>query len=246
MTNRIKQLGKLYLIALVLIPPYSSAHAYDEMTVSNGGSIRGAVKFEGKTPKLPPLRITKFKEVCKEVPDETLIVGPGQGLRYAVVALEGIAKGKAIEKEAVHELDNVRCRFTPHVQTASVGQFVLLKNTDPILHTAHARFSSGQPDFNVGLYPGRAVRKPLVVSGVAKILCEVHPWMTAYIVVADHPYQSVTDIYGEYLIDEIPPGNYKLKVWHERLGSQEKQVEVKAGGSHKVDFIFVPTAGVKK
>jgi hypothetical protein len=234
------------LIALVLILPYFSARAYDEIAVSNGGSIRGAVKFEGKVPKLPPLRITKFKDVCKQVPDETLIVGPGQGLRYAVVALEGITKGKAIEKEAIHELDNVRCRFVPHVQAAGVGQFVLLKNTDPIMHTAHARFSSRQPDFNVGLYPGRAVRKPLVVSGLAKILCEVHPWMTAYIVVADHPYQSLTDMYGEYLIEEIPPGNYKLKVWHEKLGRREKQVEVTPGGSHKVDFVFVPTTGAKK
>ena len=234
------------MIALVLILPYFSARAYDEIAVSNGGSIRGAVKFEGKVPKLPPLRITKFKDVCKQVPDETLIVGPGQGLRYAVVALEGITKGKAIEKEAIHELDNVRCRFVPHVQAAGVGQFVLLKNTDPIMHTAHARFSSRQPDFNVGLYPGRTVRKPLVVSGLAKILCEVHPWMTAYIVVADHPYQSLTDMYGEYLIEEIPPGNYKLKVWHEKLGRWEKQVEVTFGGSHKVDFVFVPTTGAKK
>jgi plastocyanin len=167
-------------------------------------------------------------------------------LRYGVVALEGITKGKAIEKEAAHELDNIKCRFTPHVMAASVGQFVLLKNTDPILHTAHARFTSGQPDFNVGLYPGRTVRKPLVVAGVARILCEVHPWMTAYIVVADHPYQAITDMYGEYVIDEIPPGNYKLKVWHEKLGSQERQVEVKAGASQKADFVFAPTAGVKK
>jgi plastocyanin len=246
MTKNAKRLAELCSVALALILPHSLSQAYDEIAVSNGGSIRGMVKFEGKAPKLPPLQITKFKEVCKDVPDETLIVGPGQGLRYAVVALEGITKGKAIEKETAHELDNVKCSFAPHVQIANVGQFVLLKNTDPILHTAHARFAGKQPDFNVGLYPGRVVRKPLVAAGVAKILCEVHPWMSAYIVIADHPYQSVTDMYGEYLIDEIPPGNYKLKVWHEKLGSQEKQVEVKGGASQKVDFSLGPTAGVKK
>lgn len=66
-----------------------------------------------------------------------------------------------MEREAAHELDNVKCRFSPHVQAASVGQFVVFKNSDPILHTAHAFFTNEQPQFNIGLYPGRVRRKPL-------------------------------------------------------------------------------------
>ena len=112
-----------------------------------------------------PLQITKYKEICKDVPNESLSVGPGQGVRYAVVTLEGITKGKAVEKETVHELDNIKCRFAPHVQAASIGQFVLLKNSDPILHTAHALFTNDQPQFNIGLYPGRTSRKPLIAAG---------------------------------------------------------------------------------
>lgn len=229
---------------LLLLP--SLAPAYDEVVVKNGGSIKGSVKLEGKAPKLPPLEIFKFEQVCKNVPDESLVVGPTRGIRYTVVTLEGITRGKAVEKEAVHELDNAKCRFVPHVLVASVGQFLLLKNTDPILHTAHARFQDGQPDFNVGLYPGRVSRKPLVSPGLAKILCEVHPWMGAYIVVTEHPYHAVTDLYGEYLIGEIPPGSYRLKVWHEKLGTQEKQVEIKEGKTFQVDFTFSSASGAKK
>ena len=144
----------------------ASSFAYEEIAITNGATIRGIVKVQGQLPKLPPLQISKYKEVCGDVPDENLIVGPSQGLRYAVVTLEGIAKGKAVEREVQHELDNVKCRFAPRVQAASVGQFVLLKNTDPILHTAHAYFANGQPHFNVGLYPGRTSRKPLVTPGV--------------------------------------------------------------------------------
>jgi len=224
----------------------SAAAAYEEIAVNNGATIRGSVKVEGKLPKLPPLQVTKFKEVCRDVPNETLLIGPGLGVRYAVVTLEGITKGKAVEKEAVHELDNLGCRFVPHVLASSVGQFVVFKNSDPILHTAHALFPSGQPQFNVGLYPGKVSRKPLVTPGVVKIVCEVHPWMSAYIVVTDHPYYSVTDVYGEYLIGDIPAGSYRLKVWHETLGSEEKSVEVKADGSRNVDFLLSPKPGVKK
>ena len=224
----------------------SALYAYEEVAVTNGATIRGVVKVEGKIPKLPPLQISKYKEVCKDVPNESLIVGPQQGLRYAVVTLEGITKGKPVEREAIHELDNVKCRFIPHVMAASVGQFVLFKNSDPILHTAHAYFITGQPQFNVGLYPGRVSRKPLVTPGIVKILCEVHPWMSAYIVVTEHPYHSITDAYGEYELSDIPPGTYQLKVWHESLGSQEKRVEVKAGAPQKMDFTFAPSPGVKK
>jgi plastocyanin len=224
----------------------SASAAYEEIAVNNGATIRGSVKVEGQLPKPPPLQITKYKEICRDVPNETLLVGPGQGLRYAVVTLEGITKGKAVEKEAVHEMDNLGCRFVPHVLASSVGQFVVFKNSDPILHTVHALFTSGQPQFNIGLYPGKVSRKPLVTPGVVKIICEVHPWMSAYIAVTDHPYYSVTDVYGEYLINDIPAGSYRLKVWHETLGTQEKPVEVTAGGSQNVDFVLSPKPGVKK
>ena len=246
MKNSITELGLTFtLLALVLLWPHSLP-AYDEVSVKDGGSIRGSIKVEGKLGKLPPLDVTKNKEFCKDVPNESIVMGPGQGLRYAVVTLEGIAKGKAVERETIHELDNVKCRFVPRVQAASVGQFVLVKNTDPILHTAHAVFANNQPQFNVGLYPGRTSRKPLVAAGLVKIRCEVHPWMAGYIVVTDHPYHAVSDMYGEYDLAEVPPGAYQLKVWHETLGTQEKRVEVKAGALQKVDFTFALPAGARK
>jgi hypothetical protein len=234
-------------LLVLLLPTLPAAlQAYDQIAVTDGATIRGSVKLEGAAPKLAPLQITKYKEVCNDVPNESLMIGPNRGVRYAVITLEGIGKGKAVEREVVHELDNVKCRFAPHVQAASVGHFILLKNSDPILHTAHARFTNDQPQFNIGLYPGRVSRKPLIAPGLVKIQCEVHPWMSAYIIVTDHPYVAVTDLYGEYELSEVPPGSYQLKIWHESLGVQEKRIEIKAGGAQVVDFSFTPAAGVKK
>lgn len=221
-------------------------YSYEEIVVKDGATIRGAVKIDGALPKLAPLQITKYKEICKDVPNESLSVGPAHGVRFAVVTLEGITKGKAVEKETVHELDNIKCRFTPHVQAASIGQFVLLKNSDPILHTVHALFTNDQPQFNVGLYPGRTSRKPLIAAGLVKIRCEVHPWMAAYIMVTEHPYHAVSDVYGEYELRDVPAGVYQVKVWHESLGTQEKRIEVKSAGTQKIDFTFTASPGVKK
>ena len=247
MKNKVILLTGLSLALLLCGTSPRALLAYEEIVVKDGATIRGTVMIEGKLGKLPPLQVTKYKEVCKDVPNESLVVGPGQGLRYAVITLEGIVRGKPVEKETLHELDNLHCRFMPHVLAASVGQFVVLKNSDPILHTAHASFSSAeQPQFNVGLYPGRVSRKPLITAGVVKIRCEVHPWMAAYIVVTEHPYHAISDIYGEYELTDVPAGVYQLKVWHESLGTQEKRLEVKPAATQKVDFNFTAPLGVKK
>ena len=221
-------------------------YSYEEVIVKDGATIRGAVKVEGALPKLPALRLQNIKKSVRTSLMRRLSVGPGQGVRYAVVTLEGVTKGKAVEKETIHELDNTKCRFAPHVQAASIGQFVALKNSDPILHTAHALFTNEQPQFNVGLYPGRTSRKPLIAAGLVKIRCEVHPWMTAYIMVTEHPYHAVSDLYGEYELRDIPPGVYQLKVWHESSGDTGKTDRGKASRDAKGRLHFHSITGGKK
>ncbi len=70
--------------------------------------------------------------------------------------------------------------------------------------------------------------------------------MSAFVVVTEHPYHSVTDIFGEHEIRDVPPGTYRLKVWHETLGTQEKRGEVKSGSVSEVGFILSTTQGAKK
>ena len=212
------------------------ASAYEAMPVSNGGKIVGTVKVAGKFVPRPPHAVNKNREICGDhIEDESLVVGPEKGLRYAVLTLADITKGKAVELEAGYALDNEKCRFVPHVQAINVGQWIELKNTDPVLHTANALLKQ-QTLFNVALWPSREVRKPVAYPGVVRINCGVHPWMSAYVVVTDNPYHAVTDLYGAYEIDDIPPGTYKLRLWHELLGTQEKEVRIEAGRELQVNF----------
>ena len=223
-----------------LLPLFVSSvtGGYEGSEVTDGGIIRGAVKLQGKLVDPPAPEIFKFKQVCEGVPNESLVVGSEAGVRYAVLTLEGVTKGKKVELDVENELDNLECRFVPRVQTASVGQWLVVRNTDPILHTAHAYFRGGQPDFNLGLYPGKVSRKLLRSPGIVPIDCDLHPWMKAYVVVTVHPYHAVTDVMGEYQIQDIPPGRYRLKVWHESLGMREKPVVVKSGGVIEVNFFL--------
>src|SRR5579871_737002 len=208
------------------------------------GAVAGTVRVEGTVAPRPPLPVYKHHEVCGDgVPDDRLVVGGAGGLRYAVVSVEGVRGGRRPERDVTVDLDNQRCRFEPHVQTAEVGQWLELHNSDPILHNADARLG---PDtiFNVGLPPGRRVRKPLARAGLVTITCDVrHTWMRAYVAVADDPYHTVTDADGAYEIRDLPPGRYTLRVWHEELGTRERPITVEADKTLTADVSYPAPAG---
>jgi hypothetical protein len=203
------------------------------------GVVTGVVKLEGPASARPPLPVFKHHEVCGAgVADDRLVVGPGGGVRYAVVTVEGVQDGAKPERDVTLVLDNLGCRFVPHVQVAEVGQWLEIRNSDPLLHNADARIGKDTL-FNVALPPARHVRKPLARAGLIAITCDVrHTWMSAFIAVSEHPYHTVTDAYGAYEIGDLPPGTYTLRVWHEELGTEERPLTIKAGGTAAVEVSY--------
>jgi hypothetical protein len=201
-----------------------------------GTGVVAGVVTAGRPRSERTLPVVKHAEVCgKQVADDRLVVGPGGGLRYAVVTIDGVRGGAAPERDVTSVLDNQACRFVPHVQVAEVGQWLELRNSDPILHNADAWIGQ-EPIFNVALPPGGVKRKPLARPGLVAIKCDVgHTWMNAFVDVAEHPYHTVTDAYGAYEIREVPPGSYTLRVWHEELGTLERPLVVEAGERTTVD-----------
>jgi len=219
--------GLLVMTCLFLVSP--AVAEYQEVVVDNGGSITGHVRVSGEVPTLPPQPVFKEHDVCgTTIRDERLVVGSGGALRDVVVRLTDVKAGKAVPRDRPLLLDNVKCAFAPHVATATVGQMLDIRNRDPFLHDAHALLGA-QTLFNVAVPKGKTLRKPLAYAGLIRINCNVHTWMHAYLFVAEHPYHTVTGEDGGFVIDGVPPGTYTLSVWHELLGSVERQVEVQSG-----------------
>lgn len=216
------------------------------LPAASSGVVTGTVHLAGAAPARPALPTFKNREVCGDsVPDDRLLVGPGGGVRYAVVTIAGVRGGRKPERDLTLVLDNRGCRFEPHVQTAEVGQWLELRNSDPILHNADARIGQ-ETLFNVALTPGRQLRKPLARAGLVAITCDVrHTWMSAFLDVADHPYHTVTDAYGAYELRDVPPGTYTLRVWHEELGTKEQPVTVTAGETATADLTY-PAPGASR
>jgi hypothetical protein len=219
------------------------AATYQEVFVENGGTIRGQVSLQGERPEPGFLPVHKNKDVCgARIPDESLQVGPHGEVQNVVVLLDGILAGKH-RTATVAGLDNSRCRFVPHVQTLLVGQALELRNSDPILHDAHARLNYRETLFNFGLPVWRRVRHEFRTPGLVVIDCDVlHTWMRAYIVITEHPYATVTDAQGRFTLDQVPAGRYTLRLWHERLGTQTTPVSLVAEQTVSLKLGYPPTA----
>ena len=71
---------------------------------------------------------------------------------------------------------------------------------------------------------------------IIRVQCDVHGWMSAWIVVGEHPHYAVSDESGAFKLDNVPSGKHKVEVWHESLGKVTQEVEVKAGAPSKVTF----------
>jgi hypothetical protein len=205
------------LAALVVTAGLAApALAYEVATVADAGIVAGVVKFTGPPPKLEPLAVNKNRDVCGDRKDsEALVLGPDLGVRGSVILVEGVARGKKPTAEIV--LDNNRCVFVSHVSAVMAGERARVKNSDAILHNTHGFL--GKPTvFNLAL-PNRDqmidITKRLTRPGVIRVVCDAHPHMSAWMIVHDSPYYAVTDERGAFRIDGIPPGTYKVTLWHE-------------------------------
>ena len=190
---------------------------YKEVEVANGGTIRGRVVVAGNMPELPEFEITANQDICAGAADNNrLEVGPDGGIAWAVVRLVGIKEGKAFSRPGQDNLlvDQVGCRYTPHVLAAPVGLEVTFLNSDPTAHNVRVEDTTEKILMNVA-QPHQGNSNTFAVEGTGpfSIGCDYHPWMNAYVFGVDNPYYAVTGPDGTFEIRDIPEGEYQLHLW---------------------------------
>jgi plastocyanin len=200
----------------LLLGGAGSVSAYEVGPVVEGGTLTGVVKFAGSAPRLKPVVVPRGRDVCgdERVPD-VLVLGEGQTVKNSVVLVEGVAHGKKDAGDVV--VDTQGCAFVAHVSAVVPGERVRVRNSDSVVHNTQGRVGKSTV-FNVAL-PGKDqmidVTRRLTRPGVIQLVCEAHPHMQGWLVVHDSPYFAVTDERGAYRIDGIPPGTYRVTMWHE-------------------------------
>jgi len=218
----------------------AAAHRSEGSQSMATGKVMGMVLLAGTYEKPARLKVFKSRNFCGPwVPNETLLVNSEGAVQNAVIILHPLAH-PAKARPASIVLDNRKCAFSPHVQVAPVDSELRLKNSDPILHTVHARLGQ-ETLFNVALPRWKQVTKSLTRSGIIRIDCDVlHTWMSAAIVVTASPFHAVTDARGRFAIEQLPAGEYEMEAWHEKLGARNRRLAISAGAEATVDVVYGP------
>lgn len=249
---------KIVLTIALWMVSISVAQAHEVVDVKDGGSIKGLISFKGTVPPDEVIAIDKNTEYCgKEHMADKYIVSDSK-VKNAVVWIEGVTKGKALPKSEV-DVTISKCKAVPHVAVGFVGGEFVFKNDDDILHTVQSKLGlayqkkvsarplqDGASIYNLALpKKGLEVRKPIKKwhrytdeTGYIQVRSNTHNWIRGYIFIFDQPYATVTDGKGAFAIDNLPAGEYTLKVWHEGFGTQEKKINVKSGEALNVDIAF--------
>ena len=215
---------------------------YEVVTVADGGMISGTVRAEEVAGRDTTIRPTNDLAVCGDEYEEQRLSITGGRVEGAVVWLHDIRAGKRLPRERLFEVRHARCRLAPRIQAVTTGGTLNVRSADPVSHrTRFVHEHTGEElDIVRQIDAGSVVPTERVVAraGLVHLRCEVHPWATAWIAVFDHPYFATTDAGGNFTFTEVPPGRYRLMVWHDMLGALEREVVVGTGTTAQAELIY--------
>lgn len=227
--------------ALVLPSP-GWAQAYTVTAVRGGGSITGSVTYAAGAVTRSEVPVTMDQEICGQTTkysNDLIVNSTSGGIQNVVVSISGISSGKDWNlPEGGVVLDQHGCSFDPHVLVVPVGQSLNVLNNDGLMHNIHTHAEINR---SVNKAQPKLLKKLTLKfkkSEFVGVTCDVHKWMKAWIVVAEHPYHAVTDENGAFQIDNVPPGSYTLEFWHEELGQQSRPIEIAPGQAAQADLAF--------
>ena len=218
---------------------------YFHVDPGTAGKLHGRIVYQGPKPTRQVIDMQsditcKQEYGAKPVYDDPVVVGKEGGLANAFVYVQAGLEGKTFEpvKDPV-VLDQHGCMFSPRALGVRAGQPLDLRNSDKVSHNVHPMPKNNR-EWNEQQSPGTpdAVHRFARTEVMIPVKCNIHQWMHAYIGVVEHPYFAVTGPDGSFDLTNVPPGDYTLAVWHEKLGDQTKQVHLAASANEAVDFTY--------
>ena len=226
---------------------------YTIVSVDNGGSLSGRVTLKGPKPRARSFHLIHAPniEFCSRISDGKghrllwdFTVSPDTGLKDAVIAIQGVKKGKSFSLK-MQKFNIDRCHSDQYVIGIRNGEDILLENKDPIRHeiaTYEINSASYVQQKSNKAVPKRSsqVRSAFVHKDTDEFLlkCNLHPFLQTRGFMVDNPYYAISDADGNFTLKDIPPGTYDVLAWHPFIPTLKGTVTINAGGVSQFDFEF--------
>lgn len=209
------------------------------------GMVSGTIRLAGKAPERVKIDMSQ-DPVCSVTGgdnfSEQYVVKDGKLANVYVYVKSGPAAAMSVgSTTAPVVLDQVGCKYVPHVIAVQQGGVVEFRNSDGTMHNIHTMptVSGNDPvDVSQGAKGAPQTKRFNKPETMIEVRCNNHPWMNAFINVSATPFFAVTDADGHYGIPGLPAGDYVLGVVHEKMGEQELHVTVKPHETAKADTSF--------
>lgn len=154
--------------------------------------------------------------------------------KNAVVYIERTSKASYPAPAKGPDVDQINQEFIPFVTPVVKGTTIDFLNSD---NTGHNIFTPDGEKWDAGVFnKGEKYKYTFSKEGVYTLLCKLHPSMIAYVIVLQNPHFAVTGEDGSYHIDNVPAGEYSLKLWHERKNADPQAVTVAEGATVTASF----------
>lgn len=219
-------------------PARQSAPATTGPVRTGTAVIRGTVSLAGKSPEMATIPNQPCHAGAGPLKEESVVVDAEGHLQNVIVYLENAPAAPAAVNLPPVVLDQVNCRYVPHVVALRTGQTLHVTTSDPTMHNVHGLCTINEA-FNFALV-AKGQSRDLVFTEPERfpVRCDVHPWMKAYIQVFPHPWFAVTAADGSFEIRNVPSGTYTLVAWQEKYGEQRIPVTAVDGQTVTTPITF--------
>ena len=225
--------------------------AYQEIEVKNGGTIQGKATLVGKMPfpRIYHLILFPNIDMCAEIDTDDEMnrvlndfkVSPDGGLKDVVVTIQQVDAGKPFNKDPINIVAE-NCKFLPDVSIIRQGETFKVDNLDAVMHNSQVyQKERGKILLNIPI-PAEEVSEGKITFKkkykIMQMICGMHEFMQTWGYRVQNPYYSQTKIDGNFKIDNVPPGEYKLTAWHYLMKKQTQKIKIASGETIDLSFVF--------
>ena len=225
--------------------------AYQEMEVTNGGTIQGKTILTGRMPPPRIYHLILFPNIdmCAEIETDDEMnrvlddfkVSEDNGLKDVVVTLEHVEAGKPFNKEPIL-IDSEDCKFSPDVNVVRQGESFKVNNMDAVMHNSQVyQAERGKIIQNLPVPPEDVTVGKVTFQRkyrIFQMICGMHEFMQTWGYRVQNPYYFITKLGGEFKMDNIPPGDYILNAWHYLMKRQKRKIHIAENEVVDINFEF--------